>query len=162
MLVTIIQALIFLSFISFLWIKFKQPLPSISDSWYYLKYPTNLLFPLFAISLGILMPYHIVGNPIFFLLSGAGLIFTGVASMFLSDKVTTQIHIIGAITCGLSALAGLWVSFGIWIPTVMFLLSFGVVHILKYKGIIRRTRLVWWIEIATFLSVLFGLIWIYL
>jgi hypothetical protein len=161
MLITIIQAIIFLSFISFLWIKFKQPLPSISESWYRLKYPANLLFTIFIISIGILMPYHIVGNPIFFLLSGAGLIFTGVASMFKYDIIIGRIHAIGAYISGIAALAGLGVNFDYWIPTLMFLLSFWIIYTLKIIGLIKQT-FVWWLEIVTFLSVIIGLIYIYL
>jgi len=147
-------------FIIFLWIRFKKPLPTISDSWYYLKYPTNLLFPIFTISIGILMPLHIVDNPIFFFLSGAGLIFTGVAAMFKVDIITRMIHNIGAITCGVGALVGLWIDFGLWIPMVVFLLSYGIIIILRNIGIIKKY--VWWIEISAFLSTFIGLMCIYL
>lgn len=108
MLLTLIQGLIFITYVIFIMIKFKGPLSSISDSWYKLGEPLNILFTLFCFSIGLMMPFHIVGiAPIFFFLSGSGLCFTGAAAMFKDDNMTSLVHRIGATICVIGGLLGI-------------------------------------------------------
>jgi hypothetical protein len=153
MILTLIQGLIFVTYVIFIWIKFKGPLSSISESWYKLGEPLNVLFTLFCFSIGIMMPFHIVGTvPIFFFLSGAGLCFTGAAAMFKDDNITSIVHMIGATICVIGGLLGIGVELGHWIPTIIFIISASLLRLLKVKNNI------WWIEIVAFACILSGLL----
>lgn len=153
MILTIIQCLIFVVYITFIWIKFKGPLLSISDSWYRLGEPLNGLFTLFCFSIGILMPFHIIGIfPIFFFLSGVGLCFTGAATMFKDDKMTSFVHYLGAIICVVCGLMGIGFELNNWIPIIIFIISTSLIILLKIKNYI------WWIEITAFICIISGLL----
>ena len=147
---TIIQAAIFLSYITFLLIRFKKPLPSISDSWYELVGKEKILFTLFCFSIGFLMFFQMDGtNPLFFF-SGAGLIFTGTAAAFKEKQVKT-VHTIGAITCIVFGLAALAYERNTIIPSLVFV---GIGFLMYLYPIKNR---VWWIEILAFTCICGGL-----
>lgn len=152
MTLTLIQGLIFVLYISFLMIKFKGPLESISDSWYKLGKPLKYLFTLFTSSLGVLMFYQ-GGGDIWFVISGAGLSFVGFSTAFKDYKTITPIvHTLGAGIGIVFALLGIGFQ-STWIPLIVFLLLAILINsILKIKN---RT---WWIEIIAFLCVIIGLL----
>lgn len=151
---TIAQGLIFISYITFLLIKFGKPLPSISDSWYQLPKNYKPLFTLFCWSLGFTMLFQTDGTTPAFFFSGAGLCFVGAATMFKSDKTTALVHSIGAIVCIVSALIGLWVERDMFLPIFLFGAS---ASILSLKSI-KLTNKTWWIEIIAFVFILIGLL----
>ena len=154
LLITIIQALVFISYVTFLLIKFKGPLTSISDSWYKLggfDGKLSFLFTLFCWGIAIPMLFQGQSTALFFL-SGAGLSFVGVATMFKStNDITPYIHFIGAGIGIIFALIGIGVERFTWIP----LISFAVLSLLL--KLLKVNNIVWWIEIVAFISIVFGL-----
>lgn len=153
MILTLLQGLIFLSYVIFLWIKFKGPLSSISESWYKLK-PLKLgfLFVLFCLSIGILMLYQGDQQTLLFFISGAGLCFVGASTRFKMKKDHTDIvHSVGAAVGIGCALIGIGLISS-WIPLIAFVVISALLALLKIKN------LTWWIEIAAFVSILSGLL----
>lgn len=152
---TIFQALVFVSYVMFILIKFGT-LPSISDSWYKLKDLGGVwysLFTWFTWLLGIPLLFQTNGDTALFFLAGAGLSFVGVATMFkLKESIEPMIHFGGALTAILGSLAGLGIERGAWLPTFAFVIVSAGIILTKLKN---RT---WWIEIAAFLAIIFGLI----
>ena len=155
LLLTTIQAVVFISYITFLLIKFKGPLTSISDSWYKLggfDGKLSFLFTLFCWGLAIPMLLQ-SGSTALFFLSGAGLSFVGVATMFKSkDDITPYIHFIGAGIGIIFALIGIGVERYTWIPLLAWSIMALVLKLLKIKNYI------WWIEISAFLTIIIGLL----
>lgn len=154
MILTLIQGLIFISYITFLLIKFGKPLPSISDSWYQLKGLENSLFTWFCWGIGFLMFFQTNGNSPFFFISGVGISLVGVATMFKLDKYTSIIHSTGAIICIFSAFIGLWVERDIFLPFILFGATASILS-LKSLKIKNKT---WWVEIVAFLYIITGLL----
>jgi len=153
--ITIAQGLIFITYITFLLIKFGKPLPSISDSWYQLQGIQKQFFTWFCLSIGILMLMQSDLSSVWFFISGAGLCFVGAATMFkATDKFTPIIHSAGAIICILSALIGIWVERDIFLP---FFLFGGTASILSLKSIKLENK-TWWLEITAFAFILIGLL----
>lgn len=149
---TLIQAITFVAYISFIMIKFKGVLPSISDSWYKLGYPLNKLFTLFCLILGITMLFQGDGV-IWFFISGAGLSFVGVATAFKDpDTPTGPIHSIGAGIGIIFALIGIGIVGGLWIP----LIGLAIVSVLI--KLFRIKNATWWIEKAAFIATITGLL----
>jgi len=155
MIITIVQGLIFITYIIFLLIKFGKPLPSISDSWYQLKGLEKSLFTWFCWSLGFLMFFQTNGNSPLFFISGAGICFVGVATMFKSDdKITRIIHSVGAIVCIVAAFIGLWVERDMFLPFFLFL---STASILSLKNVILNNK-IWWLEITAFIYIIISLV----
>jgi hypothetical protein len=153
MILTLLQGLIFLSYVIFLWIKFKGPLPSISESWYRLK-PLKLsfLFVLFCWSIGILMLFQGNEQTSLFFISGSGLCFVGASTQFKMKKDHTDIvHSVGAAIGIGGALIGIGIISS-WIPLGVFILASILLSSLKIKN------LTWWIEISAFVSILAGML----
>jgi len=151
MTLTIIQAIIFISYVTFLMIKFKGPLPSISDSWYELDGLYKSLFTWFCWGLGFLMLFQTDGTSAMFFLSGAGLCFVGAATMF-KESMTKTVHFTGAAIGIISALIGIWIERGSNIPLIIWLIFCVLFEISKVPN---KT---WWIEIIAFFAIIFGLI----
>lgn len=152
MILTIIQAVTFISYITFLMVKFKGPLPSISDSWYRLGSPLGRLFSLFCFILGVTM-FLQGGGIIWFVISGAGLSFVSAATAFKKpDTPTGTIHGVAAGIGIAFALLGIGLTAGYWIPLMGFI---GVSVLLK---LLKVKNFTWWVEIAAFTFILFGLI----
>lgn len=149
MILTLVQAFIFLSYIIFLMIRFKGPLPSISESWYKLGYPGDILFTLFCWILGFTMAFRGDISSLFFF-SGAGLLFVGAATMF-KNKITSTVHFIGAGSGIIFALLGILSAYGNPYPIIGWVIITLLIYLLKVKNHM------WWIEIAAFLGVIIGL-----
>lgn len=150
--ITLIQATIFISYVTFLMVRFKKPLGSISYSWYALPKPINNLFTLFCWSIGMLMIMQ--GHNVWFFLSGSGLGFVGAATMYLSKSAHTNVvHYVGAgvgIGC---ALFGLSLEYGIHLPIIIFVL--GSIPIIAIPKVNNK---IWWVEILAFLVIILGFI----
>lgn len=155
---TIVQGIIFLSYITFLLIKFGKPLPSISDSWYELK-GLSYLFTLFCFSLGITMVFQ-SNETILFFLSGAGLCFTGVATAFksITDTTMKKVHFLGAAVCIIFALIGVGVERGSFIPLGLFGISATIMEFIDINK--TFTNKIWWTEIAAFICIILGLLFL--
>lgn len=154
---TIIQTIVFVSYVTFILIKFKQILPSISESWYRLRDLGGVWYSLFTWFCWVLaFPMFFQTNdvaPYLFFLSGAGLALVGTATMFreIDDKLQGKLHTIGAAVGIIGALAGIWVERGTFIPFAVFVVSAILLSLFKVKN---KT---WWIEMAAFGSILYGL-----
>lgn len=151
MILTLIQAGIFLSYLTFILIKLGI-LPSISDSWYELQGLQKSLFTWFCFSLGVTMFFQTNGTaPALFFLSGSGLVLVGVATRFM-DKESKEplMHFTGAATCIIGALVGIGVERGFWLPLIYFILVSSTLSIFKIKNKII------WVEIIAFIFIILG------
>lgn len=153
LILTLIQAVIFASYVSWIISKFGV-LPSISESFYRLnENRLGLLFTLFCWALAIPMIFQSNETTPLFFFSAAGLAFVGATPLFKwSGAMTDKIHGIGAgvgIVCGL---AGLYFEYHMWEPFAGFILATGALLLLKVKNHI------WWIEIMAFLAIITGLL----
>jgi multidrug transporter EmrE-like cation transporter len=154
MIITLLQALVFISYIGYITYRFGV-LPSISESWYKLEpLRTSFLFTLFCWSLSTLMLFQTNETTAWFFASGAGLAFVGAATMFKwSGAYTDKIHGAGAavgITC---ALVGLGVEYNNWIPTAVF------VALATLFSAFKVNNKIWWTEIVAFICVISGLLY---
>lgn len=152
MIITLLQALIFVLYIGYIIYRFGV-LPSISESWYRLEpLRKSFLFTLFCYSLSMLMLFQTNETTAWFFASGAGLAFVGTATMFKwSGAYTDKIHGLGAIVGITSALVGLGVEYNNWIPTAVFIAIGAILSAFKVKNTI------WWTEVAAFCCVISGL-----
>jgi len=151
MVLTLVQAAIFISYVLFLLIKFKGPLPSISESWYELGHPLRILFSVFCLSLGFTMTLH--PESVFFFLSGVGLSFVGVATWFKSsERITEYIHFGGAMSGIVFGLLGIAFGLGNIIPLIVWITVTLLILLFKIKNHM------WWIEIVAFLAIIYGLL----
>lgn len=151
MILTTIQAFIFIIYIAFLYYKFRKPLPSISQSWYDLPKPVNKLFTLFCWSIGIVMIFQ--GGNAWFFMSGAGLCFVGAATSFLSKGAKTNIvHYLGAAVGIGCALFGLCFQYSIYFPLWIFILGSSIIILLP-----KVINKIWWIEILAVIVIMIGL-----
>jgi len=149
---TLIQAIVFISFVSFLFFKFKGPLISISYSWYNLDGFQKYLFTLFCWGIAIPMLYQSNGSTLFFFISGTGLAFVGASTSFKdNDYLTNFIHLTGAGIAIVFAFIGIGIERHNWIPMIACAISIIVIKLLKIKNPI------WWIEISAFLFIIIGL-----
>lgn len=155
MVISILQILIFISYVTFIVIKFGV-LSSISESWYKLeewKRNSGILFTLFCWGIGFLMPFHTLGDTGWFVGSGAGLIFVGAATMFKSTAAYTNVvHMVGAFFCITFGFLGLGFQYHQWYPLIVFLIS-----VIPLYFTIKKNR-TWWIEMLAFTSIGVGLI----
>lgn len=152
MIITSLQALVFLFYIGFIVYRFGV-LPSISESWYKLEpFRMGFLFTLFCWSLSMLMLFQTNETTGLFFASGTGLGFVGAATMFKSTAaLTDKVHGAGAVVGILSALLGLGVEYNNWIPMAVFV---GIGATLSAFNVKNK---IWWIEIVAFLCVISGL-----
>ena len=151
--ITVLQAITFIVYVTFLLIYFKGPLPSISESWYRLPGFSRNLFTFFCWILGFLMFFQTNGDSGLFFLSGAGLVFVGGVTQFKKDLAKSNlIHPIGAIFAIIGGLAGLIVERHTYLPLIVFsVLTLSII----VTPIKNKT---WWIENSAFLTILSGLL----
>lgn len=154
MITTLLQALVFVSYIGFIVYRFGV-LPSISESWYRLEpLRKSFLFTLFCWSLSTLMLFQTNETSAWFFASGAGLAFVGAATMFKwAGAYTDKIHSLGALIGIQSALIGLGVEYNNWIPTAVFTAIAVIISAFKVKN------KVWWTEIVAFVCIISGLLY---
>ena len=143
--VAYLQLLIFTLYIFFVWNKYGI-LKSISESYYTID--DEWLFILLCTSLGIL---HLLYNNIYFFIGGSALCFVGATARFKSWSVTKRLHNISAVTAIVSSIMGLY-FLGTWFTIIPVILVATALLIIKSKEII------WWVEIASFYSIIVSLI----
>lgn len=150
-LITLLQTLTFLGYITFLWKKFDYILPSISESWYQLR-PHNQhhLFSWFICFLGL---FTLMQGGILFLVSGVSLMYVGIATEFKNTHtIEDEIHFLGGGLGILFSLLGLW-SWGLIWPTLCMVLILCGIYVWDIQN---KT---WWLEIGAFLSIISGMWW---
>lgn len=151
MTLTTIQTTVFLSYLALLFISFRRPLPSISESWYSLGGRRHL-FMLFCIAIGMMMIFQTDGTTGWYFLSGVGLCFTGAAAEFKSNAAYTKaVHNTGAVAFILGALLGLYFESSLLWPLISVVLGVLIMGILKIRF------LVFWAEIYSALLIMAGL-----
>lgn len=120
-------------------------LPSISQSWYEMD-RDKPLFTFFCVSVGAL---HLGHGGVLFFLSGACLVFVGVATRFKPKRTTEYyIHMGGAVMAIVLSVVSLLIS-GIWWPAVAILILALAVR--------RDENATWWVEIFSFLFIIMGI-----
>lgn len=150
--ITILQGLTFILYITFIVRKFGI-LPSISESWYRLEGLQKSLFTWFCWALGGLMLFQTNGDTGLFFLSGGGLMFVGAATMFKTDEAKSNIiHPLGAAAGIAGSLAGIISERHSFIPLILFVILSGTIALLV------KSNRTWWIEISAFVSILLGLL----
>ena len=150
MVATLIQFLVFVTYITFIIRKFGV-LPSISESWYALEEEENPLFTVFCWGIGIPMFFQSNGTSELFMLSGIGLALVGTAVRFKA-AYNCKVHYAGAAAGIGGALLGLLIESGMWQPIAAFALM--TAFIFFYKKIVEK---IWWIEVSAFLTIITGL-----
>lgn len=154
MIITIIQGIIFLSYIFFLVYRFGV-LPSISESHYRLNdLRKSYLFTLFCWALSVLMIFQTNETSPLFFISATGLAFVGSASEFKwTGAFTNIVHYGGALLGIGGALMGLWIEYNNLIPLLAFI-SIGIV-----LSALNVRNIIWWVEIVAFVCIISGLLY---
>jgi hypothetical protein len=147
---TLIQMLIFMSYIALIVKKFGV-MPSISESWYALEEEENPLFTVFCWGIGLPMFFQSNGTSELFMLSGVGLSLVGTAVRFKSMH-SYKLHYAGAAAGIGGALLGLWRENGLWQPLAAFAILFTTIFLVK-----KIVEKIWWIEISAFITIVIGL-----
>lgn len=150
--VTIIQLIVFITYIGYLVSKFGV-LPSISESYYALmESRKSYLFFLFTSALGVTMILQAQDKYVWYIVSGIGLLFVGAASLFKTNEDgTATIHYIGATIGIAAALLGHAQSYHLLWPACFFIASVTFLIIAS-----RNKNIVWWVEILAFGSIISG------
>jgi hypothetical protein len=152
--VTIIQLVVFITYIGYLINKFGI-LPSISESYYALMDSRkSYLFFLFTSALGVTMILQAQDQHVWYLISGIGLMFVGAASLFkVKEDGTAAIHYIGACVGIVGALIGHIEVYNLLWPVGVYLA--GTLIIL---AVFRNGSYIWWMEILAFVTIIAGFI----
>jgi len=136
----------FITYIIFIWSKYGI-LPSISDSFY----KTNSRFSFYIFILSVALPLMIAGNTALMFSAGALLTFVGAAASF-KEKLTSTVHMIGAIGGISLGFLSMIIDFKLWYLAVIIGVFIIIVNLIKMKN---KT---WWIEITSFILIMFGLL----
>lgn len=139
---------VFILYVGFIWLRYGIQ-PSISESYYVLPNKWKFLFTLFC--WGFAVPAIIIGNTLLMFLAGSAIAFVGAAAAF-KEKMTREVHLIGAYSGVLLSQIAIFVDFKMWYLNVAF-----VVFAL-YKFFIHKNYKVWYVEIAAFLAICIALI----
>jgi len=139
----ILMLTVFISYVTFVIISYGVQ-PSISESYYKLPQRLKFLFTLFCLLFAI--PAIILGDNVLMFLAGSGIAFVGAAATF-KDKMTYEVHMIGAYAGVLLSQISIWYNYHMWYITIIFIILSGTLLLLKVKNKI------WWSEILAFLSI---------
>ena len=134
---------VFISYLTFVVITYGVQ-TSISESYYRLPKKINFLFTFFC--WGFAIPAIILGDNALMFLAGSGIAFVGAAAAF-KDKMTNNVHMIGAYGGVLLSQISIWYNYHMWYITIIFIILSGTLLLLKVKNKI------WWVEVAAFLSI---------
>lgn len=155
----IFQIAVFILYVGYV-VKYYGILPSISESWYRMRYPA--MFTLFCFALGFPMFFHSrefnqaiagPGDYTFLFYLSMFLCFTGAATDF-KKKVADKVHFIGAAISIIAAVAGITLQYQLyWLP-IGWLISLLIT-------ILFAKNRVWWVEIFSFAWIMAGLFKIY-
>lgn len=145
----IIMILVFVSYVSFIWIKYGVQ-DSISASYYALPRKYNSLFTLFC--WGFAIPAIIAGVDVtpFMFFAGAGICFVGAAAQ-INDQWVNKIHTTAAIAgVGFSQLAIMF-GYNMWYINVISILLMILI------GLLAKRNKTWWIELVAFSAIVYTL-----
>lgn len=153
MILTLAQFLIFVTYVAYIIYRFGI-LPSISESHYKLNtVRQGYFFTIFCWLLATTMIFQSDESTPLYFFSGMGLAFVGAATQFKWTGANTHIvHYLGAVLGIGCALMGLYFESGLWQPSVIIVAFSAICAITKTKNGI------FWVEIASFLAIITGLI----
>lgn len=153
MILTLAQFLIFVTYVAYIIYRFGI-LPSISESHYKLNtVRQGYFFTIFCWLLATTMVFQSDESTPLYFFSGMGLAFVGAATQFKWTGANTHIvHYLGAVLGIGCALMGLYFESGLWQPTIIVLL------LSAYCSITKTKNGIFWVEIASFLAIITGLI----
>ena len=141
-----IMLTVFVSYVAFIWAKYGV-LKSISQSYYELPEKLRPLFTFFC--WGFAIPAMILGSSGLMFLAGSGIAFVGAAAAF-QEKMTKEVHYIGAGIGVLASQLAIILQYGMWPISVAF---FGLsLLLLLFRKKINKHH-IWWIEILAFVSI---------
>jgi hypothetical protein len=154
----ILMLTVFISYVSWIWTKYGV-LPSISDSYYHLPKKLQPLFTLFC--WGFSLPAIILGSSGLMFLAGSGIAFVGAAAAF-KEKMTMEVHVIGAMTGVIAGQLAIWLQYGLWPLNIAFLTIAVPLFLTRFihkgkDGAALCPNRTWWIEIAAFLCICIAL-----
>lgn len=116
-------------------------LKSISDSYYHIKHKDLFTFVLWSFAVLMLFGVNdIITTPIF-PLACFGIVIVGAYSQFKGSKFIKTMHFIGAYMGIGLAIIGLWVEFGYWWLTLIYLPLYVIA-----KYVIKKNNF-YWIEV---------------
>ncbi len=138
----ILMLVVFVGYVSFIWIKYGIQ-KSISASYYVLPKDSNFIFTLFC--WGFAFPAIILGNTPLMFFAGAGIVFVGAAAAF-REKMTYQVHMVGAFVGVILSQISIAVDFGMWWVNLAFVIP-SMIILLLHKYIFSYY---WWIELLAF------------
>jgi len=145
----IMMLVVFLSYISFIWIKYGIQ-KSISMSYYALPENLRFLFTLFC--WGFAFPAIILGveiTPLMFF-AGAGICFVGAACQILKKDVY-RFHMIAAISGIIFSQLAIIIGFHMWYISLISAILCAVIPFLTKKYYF------WWIELVAFSAICYVL-----
>jgi len=135
---------VFISYISFIWIKYGVQ-SSISQSYYALPKDWNILFTLFC--WGFAFPAIILGVEVTGLMffAGAGIAFVGAAAA-IKDTFVEKVHTIAATSGIIFSQLAIFFGYHMWELNVA-----SIVIALLVQLLVKKNTL-WWVEIVAFLT----------
>lgn len=148
---TILFIIIFVSYITYVLIRERKILASISDSWYGHGMKGDVFFTLFCFSLGFTV-MTLADKEIYFALSGVGLLFVGAASMFKDGGLTRTIHFAGALFAIICGFFGLYYEYGTYLGGALW------VSFTAYAYLFNIKNTIWWVEVVAFILVAYFLV----
>ena len=143
----ILMITVFLSYTLFIGLKYGIQ-KSISDSYYRLPERFKFLFTLFT--WGFAIPAIILGNNVLMFLAGSGIVFVGAAAAF-KDKMTYEVHMIGAYSGVLLSQLAIYFNYHLWGLNLLF-----IVPSLLFLGFNIKNK-IWWIECMAFFVICLAL-----
>jgi hypothetical protein len=90
----------------------------------------------------------LIGNNALMFLAGSGICFVGAAAAFSDDLMTFNIHMISAISGVIFSQISIWIDFGMWYMTVLFIIISLIIILLR-----KYVKYFWWIEILAFVLI---------
>ena len=144
-----IMVAVFVSYVTYIWAKYGVQ-HSISQSYYVLPEKLRFLMTLFC--WGFAIPAIIVGGTGLMFLAGSGIAFVGAAAAF-QEKMTKEVHYIGAGVGVAASQLSMFVNFGLWPINVVFFAIALPLFLFRKK----IKNWIWWAEIAAFVSICIGL-----
>ena len=141
----IIQLLVFVSYVSFIWIKYGVQ-TSISESYYALPTKLNFLFTFFC--WGFSLPLIIIGDNVLMFLAGSGIAFVGAAAQ-IRQKMTRTVHMVSAYAGIIFSQLAIGFIYEVYYVNIIAVLSALILFLMRK----RIKNFVWWIEIVMFMSI---------
>ena len=134
---------VFLAYVSYIIAKYGV-LKSISESYYKLPKKKNWLFVAFCWLFA--FPAMILGNSLWMLFAGGGIVFVGAAAA-MHTFPTRAVHLAGAIGGMIMGCLAMIFQFNMWYLVPAIAVGIGV------AALVDKKHLMWWTEIAIFVAI---------